>query len=44
MLDELRLVIIGGMLSFDGSGGNYFYNFMNNGYCYVCYVIVLGIE
>ncbi|MBU75685.1 MAG: hypothetical protein CMK63_01685 [Pseudoalteromonadaceae bacterium] len=44
MLDEPRLVITGGTLSFDGSGGNHFYTFMNNGYRYVCHVIVLGTE
>ena len=44
MQDEPSLVITGGTLSFDGSGGNHFYTFTNNGYRYVCHVIVLGTE
>ncbi len=44
MADEPRIVITNGTLSFDGSGGNHFYTFMNNGYRYVCHVIVLGTE
>ncbi|URQ87476.1 hypothetical protein J8Z28_06235 [Pseudoalteromonas sp. SCSIO 43088] len=44
MQDEPSLVITGGTLSFDGSGGNHFYTFTNNGYRYVCHVVVLGTE
>jgi len=44
MQDEPSLVITGGTLSFDGSGGNHFYTFTNNGYRYVCHVTVLGTE
>ena len=44
MQDEPSLVITGGTLSFDGSGGNHFYTFTNNGYRYVCHVSVLGTE
>ena len=44
MEDEPSLVITGGTLSCDGSGGNHFYTFTNNGYRYVCHVTVLGTE
>jgi hypothetical protein len=44
MQDEPSLVITGGTLSFDGSGGNHFYTFTNNGYRYVCHVTALGTE
>ena len=39
--EEPDLVIYGGELFRDGSGGNHFYEFTNNEFTYMCYVNVL---
>ncbi len=38
------LVLQSGALSFDGSGGNHYYTFINGKYRYVCYVSYIGGE
>jgi hypothetical protein len=42
--DKPDLVIMHGKVEFDGSGGNHDYVFKNDGYTYVCSVIVMGEE
>ena len=40
--DKPDIVLEKGEISFDGSGGNHSYTFMNGKYKYLCYVAVLG--
>jgi len=36
------MVIAGGTVNFDGTGGNYYYQFEGSGVTYRCYVVMLG--
>ena len=40
--DEPDLVLYGGTVVRDGSGGNHYYEFTNNEYSYKCYVVRIG--
>ncbi len=40
--DEPDLVLYGGTVERDGSGGNHYYEFTNNEYSYKCYVVRIG--
>jgi hypothetical protein len=42
MSEQPDLVINNGVVEFDGSGGNHHYTFTNNGYTYICEIVILG--
>ena len=42
MSDQPDVIILNGVLDFDGTGGNHSYTFTNDGYSYECYIDEMG--